>query len=43
MTSNNDKRMESLFQVIPEELAKKMEKALLEVLETAICQNFKES
>ncbi|CAI2195290.1 343_t:CDS:2 [Funneliformis geosporum] len=43
MTSNNDKRMESLSQVIPEELAKKMEKALLEVLETAICQNFKES
>ena len=41
MTSNNDK--ESLSQVIPEEIAKKMEKALLEVLETAICQNFKES
>jgi len=46
MTSNimnSDKRMESLSQVMPEELAKKMEKALLEVLESAICQNFKES
>ncbi|CAI2194208.1 8985_t:CDS:2 [Funneliformis geosporum] len=43
MTSNNDKRMKSLSQVITEELAKKMEKALLKVLEMAICQNFKES
>src|SRR5829696_3802288 len=46
MTSNikdSDKRMDPLSQVIPERLAKKMEKALLEVLETAICQNFKES
>ncbi|CAG8711792.1 8640_t:CDS:2 [Funneliformis mosseae] len=46
MTSNIkdlDKRMESLSQVIPERLAKKVEKALLEVLESAIYQNFKES
>ncbi|CAI2196198.1 1962_t:CDS:1 [Funneliformis geosporum] len=43
MTSNNDKRMESLSQMMSEGLAKKVEKALLEVLEMAICQNFKES
>jgi predicted metal-dependent hydrolase len=40
---DSDKRMESLSQVIPEGPAKKVEKALLEVLESAICQNFKEN
>jgi len=46
MTSNimdSDKRMESLSQVMPEGPAKKVEKALLEVLESAICQKFKEN
>src|SRR6266516_8212700 len=46
MTSNiinSDKRMESLSQVISEGPAKKVEKALLEVLESAICQKFKEN
>ncbi|CAG8736822.1 12236_t:CDS:2 [Rhizophagus irregularis] len=46
MTSNimdSDKRMESLSQVMPEGPAKKVEKVLLEVLETAICQKFKEN
>jgi hypothetical protein len=43
MTSNNDKRIESLFQVMPEGLAKKVEKASPEILKMAICKNFKES
>jgi predicted metal-dependent hydrolase len=40
---DSDKRMESLSQVTSEGLAKKVEKALLEVLESAICQKFKEN
>ncbi|CAI2190764.1 12236_t:CDS:2, partial [Funneliformis geosporum] len=41
--NNNNGKMESLSQVIPEVLAKKVKKALLEVLKMVICQNFKES
>ena len=46
MTSNIidlDKKIESLSQIISEELIKKVEKVLLEVLKSAICQKFKEN